>query len=156
MKPSSAWSLVTLQFVFIATLVVLPSGALWPRGVLITVIGGVLVSAGVVFGALAGRRLGKTLTPSPIPRDDGQLETTGVYAWARHPIYTALLTLASGLALWGASVGHVVVFALLVVLIGLKARAEEKMLFAKYEAYAAYAARVGRFFPGVGLRTEGK
>lgn len=156
MKPFSAWSLVALQFVFIAALVALPPGALWPTGIVVTIIGGVLVSAGVALGALAGRRLGKTLTPSPIPRDDGQLETTGVYAWARHPIYTALLTLSGGLALWGASVAHVVVCALLVVLIGLKARAEEKMLFAKYDAYAEYAARVGRFFPGVGLRSAGR
>ena len=74
-----------------------------------------------------------------------------MYAWARHPIYTALLTLSLGLVVWGASTGHVVFFVFLSMLLGLKARAEEKMLFTKYEAYAEYAARVGRFFPGIGL-----
>ncbi len=151
MKPVSAWSLVALQFFFIAALVVLPQGGLWPSGTLVTILGGVLVSVGVAIGVAAGLRLGKTLTPSPIPRDDGHLETTGVYAWARHPIYTALLTLSVGLVVWGASTWHVVVFVFLSMLIGLKARAEEKMLLTKYEAYAEYAARVGRFFPGIGL-----
>lgn len=151
MKPATAWSLVVLQFVLIGALVALPPGGLWPTEILITIIGGVLVSAGVAFGALAGRRLGKTLTPSPIPREEGHLETSGVYAWARHPIYTALLTLSLGLVLWGASIAHLAVFFFLVVLIKFKAQAEENMLFKKYEAYAEYAARVGRFFPGFGL-----
>lgn len=143
---------MALQFFFIAALVALPGGELWPSGILVTIAGGVLLSAGVAVGVLAGRRLGKTLTPSPIPREEGHLETTGVYAWARHPIYTALLTLSLGLVLWGASISHVVVFILLALLITLKARAEESMLFSKYDAYAEYASRVGRFFPGIGLR----
>lgn len=143
---------MALQFFFIAALVALPGGELWPSGTLVTIVGGVLVSAGVALGVLAGRRLGKTLTPSPIPREEGHLETTGVYAWARHPIYTALLTFSLGLVLWGASIAHVAVFLFLTLLITLKAQAEEKMLFRKYDAYAEYAARVGRFFPGFGLR----
>lgn len=150
-KPVTAWSLVALQFFFIAALVALPEGDLWPSGTVMAITGGVLVSAGLAFGVLAGRRLGKTLTPSPIPREDGHLETTGVYAWVRHPIYTALLTLSLGLVVWGASIGHVLVFVFLSMLIELKARTEEKMLFEKYESYAEYAARVGRFFPGLGL-----
>ena len=150
MKPVSAWSLVALQFVFIGLLIVWPAGGLWPRGMVSAVIAGVLVALGVAVGVAAGGRLGRTLTPSPIPKQDGHLETSGIYGLVRHPIYTGLLTASLGLVVWGASWGHVVVFALLLVLISVKARAEEKMLFATYSAYGSYAARVGRFLPGVG------
>jgi len=38
----------------------------------------------------------------------------------------------------------------LVVLLNFKARFEERLLLAKFPEYAAYAAKVGRLFPGVG------
>ncbi len=151
MKPLSAWSLVALQFLLIALLVVLPAGQLWSRGVVTAVIAGVLVALGAVVAFLGGGRLGRVLTPSPIPRGDGHLVTTGIYALVRHPIYTGLLTASGGLATWGASWGHLVTLGLLVGLISIKARVEEKLLFLAYEAYGDYAQRVGRFVPGVGV-----
>jgi len=150
MKPVGAWSLVFLQFLFIALLVVLPAGTLWPRSVTVAAFAAVLVVVALGLAGLAGAKLGPTLTPSPIPREQGHLETGGVYGIVRHPIYTALLVGAAGLALWGGSVAHLIVFGLLVGLLSMKARAEERMLFAKYEDYRDYAAKVGRFVPGLG------
>jgi len=150
MRSWQAWGLVVIQFVFIALLVTLPAGALYPVGPVVTVLSMVLVGGGIVLGMIAGARLGGSLTPSPIPRDSGQLETSGVYQLVRHPIYTALLLVGLGLALRGASVWHVVVWVALFALLEVKARAEEAMLMQKYEGYASYASQVGRFFPGVG------
>ena len=79
MRSWQAWSLVVIQFVFIALLVALPAGALYPVGSVVTVLSMVLVGGGIVLGMIAGARLGGSLTPSPIPRDSGQLETSGVY-----------------------------------------------------------------------------
>jgi protein-S-isoprenylcysteine O-methyltransferase Ste14 len=42
----------------------------------------------------------------------------------------------------------------LIVLFAVKARFEERLLLAAYPGYAAYAARVGRFVPGVGKLQE--
>ena len=150
MRSWQAWSLVAIQFLFIALLIALPPGALYPVGTALTVVSMVLVGVGIVLGMIAGARLGGSLTPSPIPRESGQLATSGVYRFVRHPIYSALLMVGLGLALRGASVWHVVVFVALLVLLEVKARAEEAMLIRKYEGYASYASRVGRFVPGVG------
>jgi len=142
--------MVTAQFVFIGALALLPTGPLYPVGVVITVVAGVFVAAGIVVAVLAGARLGGALTPSPIPNKTGELATTGLYGLVRHPIYSALFLASIGLALRGASVWHIVVLIALIVLISFKARAEEAMLFTKFDGYGDYASRVGRFIPGVG------
>ena len=151
MRSWQAWSLVAIQFAFLALLILLPGGFLYPVGSTLTVASMVLVGGGILLGMIAGARLGGSLTPSPIPRASGQLATSGVYRLVRHPIYSALLLIGLGLAIRGASLWHGLVLAGLIVLLQLKARAEEAMLLKKFQGYASYAARVGRFFPGVGM-----
>jgi len=103
-----------------------------------------------VIGVLAGWRLGENLTPNPIPKPQGTLEVTGLYAWVRHPIYTAVLAIALGLFTLAASWWHLAIFLMLVMLLGSKARAEERLLREKFPDYEEYQARVGRFLPGIG------
>jgi protein-S-isoprenylcysteine O-methyltransferase Ste14 len=70
----------------------------------------------------------------------------------RHPMYTAVLAIALGLTTWGASWAHLVIFLSLAMLLGTKARVEEKLLRERFPDYRDYQARVGRFFPGIGRR----
>jgi protein-S-isoprenylcysteine O-methyltransferase Ste14 len=150
LHPAAAWSLVALQFVFLLLLGFLPWGELWPRGIATIVLGLVLVVIGVGIALAAGAGLGRTLTPSPIPKADGELVTTGVYALVRHPIYSGLLVLGVGLIVIGASALHVLAWVALLCVLMTKARFEERMLDGQYPDYAAYAARVGRLVPGIG------
>ncbi len=151
MRSGVAWTLVAIQFALLVLLMAIPAGELYSVGPGLTVVTMVLVGVGIVVGMIAGARLGGSLTPSPIPRASGQLATSGVYRLVRHPIYSALVLIGLGLAIRGASLWHGLVLAGLVVLLQLKARAEEAMLLKKFQGYASYAARVGRFFPGVGM-----
>ena len=151
MRSGVAWTLVAIQFALLVLLMAIPAGELYSVGPGLTVATMVLVGVGIVVGMIAGARLGGSLTPSPIPRASGQLATSGVYRLVRHPIYSALVLIGLGLAIRGASLWHGLVLAGLVVLLQLKARAEEAMLLKKFQDYASYAARVGRFFPGVGM-----
>ena len=145
-----AWGLVALQFALLAALVFLPTGSLWLRGVFVWLV--VALSGGValVLGIAAGRRLGFNLTPNPIPKPEGTLETGGVYAHVRHPIYTAVLALGIALVALGASWLHLAGFFLLVMLLQVKARAEERLLRERFPDYVEYQARAGRFIPGIG------
>lgn len=150
MKKTVAWGLVAGQFALLIGLVVSPVGLLWPRTATVWAVAAFFVIAGGVMGVIAGGRLGKNLTPNPIPRDGGTLETGGLYQWVRHPIYSAVIAIAAGLSTLGASWLHLIIFLSLVMLLGIKARAEERLLRGRFPDYRDYQARVGRFFPGIG------
>lgn len=149
MTPSTGWALVGAQFGLLVALVILPAGDLWPRGAITSVLGGVLVATGAAIAVLAGLRLGPNLTPTPLPKEDGELVTAGFYQYVRHPIYTGVLLAAAGVLVFQASIAHIVGFVLVWGVLTLKALGEEKMLAEKYEGYASYATRTGRFLPRV-------
>ena len=80
------------------------------------------------------------------------LVTGGPFEWVRNPIFTAMITTALGLTAMvpnalsiGGLIGLVVGLELHVRLIE-----EPYLLRVHRDAYAAYAARVGRFLPGIG------
>jgi len=145
-----AWGLVVGQFALILALIFVPSGSLWERNLLVWIVASVFLGGAGVVGILAGTRLGSSLTPNPIPKPEGTLETGGLYRYVRHPIYTAVLALALGLTTLAASWIHLAIFLILVMLLGTKARAEERLLRERFPDYRDYQARVGRFIPGIG------
>ncbi|MBU1250274.1 MAG: isoprenylcysteine carboxylmethyltransferase family protein [Actinobacteria bacterium] len=149
-RSTAAWTLVAIQFALLAVLVVVPPGSLWVRDGVTFLVGGALVVVGLVIAVIAGVGLGRALTPSPVPRAEAELVTTGAFALTRHPIYSGLLVLGAGLAVIGASPWHLGAWAALLVTLMVKSRFEERLLLERYEAYAQYAARVGRLVPGVG------
>lgn len=152
MKPSTGWALVGAQFGLLAALVVLPGGNLWSRGLVTGVIAGVLVLKGLLLAVAGGVSLGSSLTPTPIPKDDGHLVTTGIYSLIRHPIYTGLLSGALGIAVWGASIAHFLAVLALAGVLYAKVFHEEKLLSERYSEYKSYALRTGRLFPKLGSR----
>lgn len=108
-----------------------------------------LMLAGAALAVVAGFRLGRSLTPLPVPVADGRLVTDGAYAFARHPIYGGVLLLAIG---WSAYAGSWGTFAATAALWGLfeaKSRFEERALLARYPEYATYRAGTRRFVPFV-------
>jgi len=148
--PSTGWALVGMQFGLLAGLVILPYGGLWPRGGVALVFTVTFVVVGIFVAVVAGLRLGRTLTPLPIPKDDGALVTGGIYRFVRHPVYSGVLLAALGALVWGASLPHVVGFVALWGVLLTKVMGEEKMLGEKYSGYSAYAKATGRLFPRLG------
>ncbi|MEU4511179.1 isoprenylcysteine carboxylmethyltransferase family protein [Nonomuraea wenchangensis] len=80
------------------------------------------------------------------------LVTTGAFVFARNPIFTAMIATAAGLAAMVPNAISLVALLLAVVSIELQVRAVEEpcLLRVHGPAYRRYAARVGRFLPGVG------
>lgn len=156
MKRALALGLVSAQLLLLAALVLLPHGSLWPVGAAVVAAAIVFGVIGAILAVLGVARLGPAMTASPIPREHAPLATRGVYGVVRNPIYTGLMMVGFGLALFGASVWHIGAWVALVLLLSAKARWEERMLMAEHPDYAGYGARVGRFVPGVGrLRPPG-
>lgn len=86
-----------------------------------------------------------------IDRERTELVTGGLFAVVRNPIFTGMLLVVTGIALVTPSAWTVMAWANYVLLVSLQVRLEEEHLMRLHgDTYRAYAARVGRFVPGVG------
>jgi protein-S-isoprenylcysteine O-methyltransferase Ste14 len=113
---------------------------------------GVLIFAAAIWlNYRTHRDLGRNFSPSLDVRQQHTLVTTGVYAYVRHPMYTAFWMWAIAQALllpnWVAGCSGLVGFGLLYVLrIG---REERLMLETFGDAYRAYMSRTARLVPWI-------
>ncbi|MEM9258465.1 MAG: isoprenylcysteine carboxylmethyltransferase family protein [Bacteroidota bacterium] len=113
----------------------------------ITYLGLLLSICGLGTCGLALLQLNKNLSPFPTPLRDGQLVTHGMYRLARHPIYTGLLLLFFGYALFSSSGLRLLLSLGLGILFHFKSSYEERLLTQKFPAYSEYQEEVGRFSP---------
>ncbi|PPK98179.1 protein-S-isoprenylcysteine O-methyltransferase Ste14 [Kineococcus xinjiangensis] len=87
------------------------------------------------------------------------LVTSGLFARVRNPIFTAMLTAQAGLALAVPNALSLAALAALLLAVQVQVRRVEEpyLLRTHGGAYRAYAARTGRFLPGLGrLRAAGR
>jgi protein-S-isoprenylcysteine O-methyltransferase Ste14 len=141
--------LVLGQFALLAILVFYPSSAInyGSFGFLVSPVTAVLLVVGFGILGLSFLALGKSLTAHPIPASRGELVTDGLYRYARHPIYTAVLAIGAAMTLLGGVIPHLFFYIALIALLNYKANFEEQLLRARYPEYASYAAKTGRFLP---------
>lgn len=105
-----------------------------------------------VFGALLGvatlyfNRPGN-FSIYPEIKPETALITTGPYRYVRHPMYSALVSMMAGIAVYNGGLWNVLGVALVAVAVAGKAHKEERLLHNRFPAYARYAASTGRFFP---------
>ena len=138
------WLLVALQGVLIVALVLAPHRS---PALPVVLAGGALAGLGAWLLLASGRALGRALTATPVPNGAG-LVTDGPYARVRHPIYAALLLMATGwvvaLGSWWSVLAAVALLAFLLA----KARWEDALLARAYgDAWQAWAARTGALLP---------
>jgi protein-S-isoprenylcysteine O-methyltransferase Ste14 len=134
---------VAIQFLLLATVLVLgllapgwPDAARWPLKLLAIL----LVAAGGLVLVLAGRALGTGLTPFPHPAPGAELVETGPYTVVRHPVYSGAILVVVGISL-ALSPWALAAAAALAVFWGMKSSVEERLLLARYPAYAEYCER---------------
>lgn len=109
-----------------------------------------LCLAGTAFGmwALFHNRVGN-FRIYPEPRPGAELITSGPYRLVRHPMYTALMVMMLGVALYNGHVVNAAGFILVTVAVAGKAVREERFLGDRFRGYREYAAATPRFIPYV-------
>ena len=78
-----------------------------------------------------------------------KLITKGPYQFVRHPMYSALMIMMIGIALYNLHVLNAFGVFMVVFAVINKANEEEKLLLIKFPGYAAFQAQTKRFFPYV-------
>lgn len=141
-----AWSYVFLQAVLLALLVFLGQ-SVGPQIHRFIILGWIFEWLGIMGVLICAATLRRSLTVVPIPKEDGELSTTGLYRYVRHPMYSSVLLLAFGIALHSGSTLKYLLAIGLSVLFQMKSVYEEKYLRSKYADYAEYSARIPRFIP---------
>lgn len=118
----------------------------------VAVVGLVLALVGFAATLAAQTGMGTSWRIGVDPTERTELVTTGVFAHVRNPIFTAMVAAQAGVVLMAPTWVSAAALAALVAAVELQVRAvEEPYLRAVHGAgYAAYAARAGRFVPGVG------
>jgi protein-S-isoprenylcysteine O-methyltransferase Ste14 len=116
-------------------------------------VAGVVLFALGLAGTLAAQvAMGDSWRIGVDERASTELVTDGPFALVRNPIFAAMLPASAGLALMVPSVVACAGLLALVVALELQVRVVEEpyLLRVHGERYARYAARVGRFAPGLG------
>lgn len=102
---------------------------------------------GFILILLAALQLNTGISPFPSPKDGAKLLTKGVFALARHPIYSGVLFMAFGLSFWFYSGYKLIISFLLLLVFYFKSRYEEARLQQRFSEYELYKQQTGRFFP---------
>ena len=99
----------------------------------------------------AARAMGANWSIVARLREGHELVTTGVFAFLRHPIYTAMGAFLIALAIaFGHEFGLILGVPLFALGTGIRIYEEERLLRGEFgAAYDDYAARVKRFVPGI-------
>ena len=103
---------------------------------------------GLALYAWSRATLGREWSSDLQMREQHCLVTTGPYAWIRHPIYLALLSFMTSMALVTASWLFIALLAFSIVDLALRMPNEEQMMIQEFgDEYKAYIQRTGRLFP---------
>jgi protein-S-isoprenylcysteine O-methyltransferase Ste14 len=116
------------------------------------ILGAMLASLGITTTVVAQFAMGDAWRIGVDPSEKTELVTDGPFAVVRNPIFAAMIPAFTGIALLAPNVLTLTGAILAILALELQTRLVEEPYLATVhgEQYAAYAARVGRFFPGIG------
>jgi protein-S-isoprenylcysteine O-methyltransferase Ste14 len=133
---------VIAQFLLLVTLA-------WPIANLhFSIMGLLFIFLGVVIAlfALFSNQPGN-FNVRPTPKHKGELITTGIYHYIRHPMYSSLFSGGFGAVLCQFSWWKLVAWVLLVITLHFKAQFEERALLLHYYGYKGYKKNNKAFIP---------
>jgi len=143
---------VAAQAVLFGLIIFLPLESQFSLSYSFTFIAFVLSAIGLYVLMKAIYDLRRSLRVSPVPAENGKLQTKGIYSWVRHPMYLSVWLLLGSSVLLSGSYTKLFLLAGLIVFFVSKATYEERLLKKKYPGYDKYIKRVGAFLPKVKRR----
>ena len=129
-------SLHFIKFEFIHKLEIIQGNSIFSfLGFLIIIIASIIM-------LLAIKDLGSNLSPFPRPIANGNLITSGIYSFVRHPMYYSLILISLGVFIIKLSFYYLFLTIILTFLIKFKIILEEQYLNNKFKNYLFYKDKV--------------
>ena len=146
LKKSYEFSLVLLQFFIIIlhfiNLEFIPKKEIMQVNFIFSFVGFLLIIISTIVMLISIKDLGSNLSPFPRPIVNGNLTTSGIYSFIRHPMYYSLILISFGFFITKLSFYHLCLTISLALIIKFKIILEEKYLNKKFKYYYIYADKV--------------
>ncbi len=146
LKKSYEFSLVLLQFFIIIlhfiNLEFIPKKEIMQVNFIFSFVGFLLIIISTIVMLISIKDLGSNLSPFPRPIVNGNLTTSGIYSFIRHPMYYSLILISFGFFITKLSFYHLCLTISLALIIKFKIILEEKYLNKKFKNYFIYADKV--------------
>jgi len=146
LKKSYEFSLVLLQFFIIILhfiqLEFIPKKEIMQVNFIFSFVGFLLIIISTIVMLISIKDLGSNLSPFPRPIVNGNLTTSGIYSFIRHPMYYSLILISFGFFITKLSFYHLCLTISLALIIKFKIILEEKYLNKKFKNYFIYADKV--------------
>lgn len=113
----------------------------------IQIISFILLGIGIILAVLTLFEFKQPMTPNPVPLDNQQLRTGGIYSLVRHPMYLSVLLMLFGGTLYMSAYYTLVLDAAALIFLVYKIGFEEKMLIEKFSSYKEYQLKTKKLIP---------
>ena len=101
-------------------------------------VGFLIIIIALIILLVAIKDLGRNLSPFPRPINNGNLVTTGIYRYTRHPMYYSLIFISFGVFITKLSIYYLFLTISLGLIIKFKIALEEQYLNNKFKNYLLY------------------
>ena len=146
LKISYEFFLVLLQFFIIILhfihLEFIPKKEIMQVNFIFSFVGFFFIIISTIVILISIKDLGSNLSPFPRPIVNGNLTTSGIYSFIRHPMYYSLILISFGLFITKLSFYHLCLTISLALIIKFKIILEEKFLNEKFKNYFIYTDKV--------------
>ena len=146
LKKSYESFLVLLQFFIIILhfihLEFIPKKEIIQVNFIFSIVGFLLILISTIVMLISIKDLGSNLSPFPRPIVNGNLTTSGIYSFIRHPMYYSLILISFGFFITKLSFYHLCLTISLALIIKFKIILEEKYLNKKFKNYRFYTDKV--------------
>ena len=146
LKTPYEFFLVILQFLIIILhfiqLEFLPKKEIMQVNFIFSLFGFLLIIISSIVMLIAIKDLGSNLSPFPKPIVNGNLITSGIYRFIRHPMYYSLILISLGVFIINLSFYYLCLTISLTLVIKFKIILEEQYLNNKFKNYLSYKDKV--------------
>ena len=119
----------------------------WPQTMTSNVLADLATVIGLILVIQARRALGQNWSSEVVIQEKHELIERGPYAYIRHPLYSGILLMLMGLALYYGRKAWIIIFVCSLFGFYFKSQMEERLLAKTFPAYSEYKRRTKALIP---------